>query len=256
MRRLFSSTLCGAVLAGCTALPQPAVESVRDAGRMYAAGQYDQAAVVLDRVITEQRNAQGIGEAYYVRGLCHSRQHRYRAAEADLRWAAEHGGRAEIIGRSWAQLGHLAYDQGHYDTAAKYYASALPELPGHPPTDEVYFQHGDSLQKLGRWRDAREVLPKVWHLFPNSHLTQAARRKFAWPHDFLSIQCGAFTDRARARDLERQLRERRLDSRVEVDLRARPPLTKVFVGRFPTFQAARGALPVVRAGVDDAIIVP
>lgn len=242
--------------AGCATLPAGAVRNIDQATSLYRSGRYAEAQHLLDQVTSQHPKARGVGEAYYVRGLCRLKQNQKEQARSDFKSALATSDRPELSGRVNAQLGHLCYLDSDYAQAVTYYERAVNDLPDEPPADEVYFRYGDSLQRTGQWKKARTVLPKVWQLFSGSRMETYARRKFAWPHDYFAIQCGAFRSVARANELAHQLRGQGLSAAVQLNAGSSSAMHTVYVGSFSRYADAERELSRVRAVVGDAIIVP
>lgn len=242
--------------SGCSGLPADAVKKIQEANRLYETGRFSEAQRLLDQVTTSNPQTRGVAEAYYIRGLCRLKQSQTEPARSDFQRALGTSDRADLTGRINAQLGHLCYLGEDYAQAVQYYERAVKELPNQPPTDEVYYRYGDSLQRIGQWQKARTILPKVWQLFPHSRLEPYARRKFSWPHDHFSIQCGAFRSATRAQELARQLRSQQVNAAVDVNASGDTPMHTVYVGAYPNYADAARELSRVRGYAAEAIIVP
>jgi tetratricopeptide (TPR) repeat protein len=240
--------------AGCGQLPADALSQLEQADRAYRQRRYDDALRSVDPVIAAHSQTSGIEEAYYLRGMCYARLDRLSTARHDLERAIE-SPRPDIVSRAHAQMGHIAYIKEDYRSACHHYSAALPGFADEPPKDEIYYRYAECLWRSGDCAAARRVLPKIWRLFPDSRLAPFARRKFTWPHDYSTIQCGAFQRSELAHDLARHLRSQGFDSRVGVELRD-DALHRVYVGQYATFMSARSALQHVLAIVPDAVIVP
>lgn len=250
---LVGVTLLG---SGCATLPPDAVRRIQTADADYQAERYSQAVRKLNVVIANYPKTRGVGEAYYLRGLCNLQTQSEHQARVDFESALATAKRPALVARVEAQLGHLSYLQGDYARAVQYYASALPNLPDQPPKDEILYREGDSQQKCGRWKQARQVLPKIWHLFPNSEFVPYARRKFTWPHDYFTIQCGAFSRSDLAHAMANDLRMHKFDAVATVNpmLEATPHV--VYVGSYTAYTEAEQQLARVRQQVAEAFIVP
>jgi len=242
--------------SGCATLPSEAIQRVRKANSFYQTGQVNDAKRLLNLVIRNYPKTRGIGEAYYIRGLCHLREEADRFAQADFQKALKSSKRPELLSRVSAQLGHMNYVQENYALAARYYATALADFPNKPPKDEVYYRYGDCLQKIGKWRKARQALSKVWHLFPGSPLVTYAKRKFKWRHHYFTIQCGAFARKPSAAELATSLRQQRFQAATEVDLSNERAPYVVYVGSFPEYSEAQKYLHEVQRAIPDAFIMP
>jgi tetratricopeptide (TPR) repeat protein len=244
------------LLPACSGLPAAAVEQVRRAQDHYDAGRGAQAESLLAAVIAGHPGTNGIEQAYYLRGLCRSGRGDLRGAREDFTRTLDAAAASALRCQAHAQLGHLDYRDEDYQAAADHYSLAAVDLPLQAPSDVVYYQYGDSLQKTGAWDQSRALLARVWHVFPESGLVEAARRKFSWPHDYMTIECGGPGPAEQLSRLAAELTAAGHEARVEYDLNCRPPAEKLYVGRFERFAAARPVLLQVLNRVPDAAIVP
>ncbi len=244
------------LLAGCATLPADAVQRIEKARSHYQSNRYDEAQRLLNAVIDEYPETKGVGAAYYFRGMCHYRQGRLGPASSDLVKALSTASGSKLVAQANAQLGHIWYQRKEYGKASTYYARAIKAEPEMPFMDQVYYRCGDSLQKAGQWDAARKILPKVWKLFQGSDLAAYAKRKFSWPHDYFSIQCGAFDRSDLAHGFANELRRKGFVATTEVNVRGDRAKHVVYVGRYSRFSDAEAALARVRLGVADAYVVP
>lgn len=252
-------TLVGliAALPGCGGLPKEAVQRIEKANEQYASRKYPEAVRQLNMVIARHPKTKGVAKAYYIRGLCHYQQRQDDRARSDFLDALGTSPDDDLSARCNAQIGHVAYQNDNFATAAEYYAKALKSYADSAFADDVCYRYGDCLQKLGNWRRSREVLPKVWTLFPDSELAGYARLKFAWPHDYFVIQCGAFTRSDLAQEMVKDLRGRGLDAAAQPDTRRTDQIRHVvYVGRYVQFAEAQTDLPRVQRIAPNAYIVP
>ena len=153
-------------------------------------------------------------------------------------------------------LGHLAFEDGNHAVAVSYYADALPHLPNQPPTDEALYRYGGCLQHLGRWDEAKAPFSRLLHAFQDSAHVAAARRRFAWPHPWFAIQCGAFGRVDNANQLAADLSRKGLSAKATFAELDGQGLWRVLSGQYPTYAAALADLPRARAIQPGALIVP
>ncbi len=246
----------GCEIAGCIGLPPDAREQLLDATREYDQGHHRSAERKLSTLILAHGDKSEIAEAYYVRGLCNLRLRCRDAARNDFSRALEGSTRGDLKARAHACLGSLACDDEDYLGAIGHYEVAVEGLPNEPPLDEIFYRLGVALQRVGRWRDAREVLPKVWWSFPGSSVEAAARRRFNWPFEYFVIQCGAFERVGGAENLIRRLSQHGLKARRRCDFRQDNVVYVVQVGQYRDYASARGDLQRVRDVTADAFIMP
>ena len=244
------------VFCGCASLPADAVRRLEKAQAHYDGNRWVASKRILGLVISDYPETNGVDAAYYLRGMCHYREHREDAARADFGLALRHSTSADITARASAQLGHIAYQRKSFEAASRSYAQAIESAGDAAFMDQVYYRYGDSLQKVGHWRAGRKVLPKVWTLYPTSTLAGYAKMKFGWPHDYHSIQCGAFSRSDLAQQMANNLRRQGFEASAEVNLRGHRVKHVVHVGRYRAFKDAESDLPRVRQLAADAFIVP
>jgi tetratricopeptide (TPR) repeat protein len=247
--------LAGA-LAGCTTLPPSAVREIENANQAYRSRDFDRAEDMLTPVIRSHPEIPDTAEAMYLRALCHIRLHRREAARADLKRAIPLSLRPELTALAYAQLGNLAFDEEDYPQAIGCYRQAVPGLPAQRPTDQVLYQYGLSLQRCGRFADARFAWADVVMDYDGSPYADAAERKLAWPYDHFSLQCGAFSKLDSARELAGELKARGFEARILRDPRAQSTLYMVYSGRHSTFASAVTEREAIRNIVHDVFIVP
>ncbi len=96
----------------------------------------------------------------------------------------------------------------------------------------------------------------MFQRYPDSPAAGHAKRMYDWPHDYFSIQCGAYREKAGATKLQEELKKAGLRARVETHPRGGEPLHKVLVGRYPRYDQARDMLRSVQHRVSDALVVP
>lgn len=254
--RIVLVALSLAAPAGCTMLPEPAVRQIRSAHEAYKARQFDRAARMLSPVIRKHPDTPEIAEALYLRGLCNVRLRRRAAARTDLEKALLRSQRPDLTAFIRAQLGNLAFDQGKYTQAAALYAQAEDNLPPRAPTDQILYQYGLSLQRSGRFTDARFAFARVFTEFPTRPYAGPARRKYKWGHKYFTVQCGAFTKIQSARELANELKQQGFKARIIREVRDGAGLYVVQAGKYRTYAKAVTAAHGMRGVVHDVFIVP
>ncbi len=252
--------LCAAIVSlagtGCGQLPGQAVSRIRQGHAAYEHGDYTRAEQMLSRVIAEHASHPDTGEAYYVRGLSRLRVGRAEPAHQDFRAGLLVAERPELRALLNAQLGNLAYEHGQYQNAAAYYDQARPDLPGHPPTDRILLRHGISLQRCGRFPEAKQVLADLLTSFPAGPAAAEAREKIGWTGDYYAIQCGVYGESGNAESAARKLRAAGVEASAWRETRDGATRYVVRAGRYPQRAAAERDLPQIRRIIPDAFVVP
>lgn len=226
-----------------------------DASERYAAGDMRAAESLSNEFLKLSAGSPAAGEAHYLRGLSRVRQGNRAGARADFLIGESHW-REDVAAYSQVMLANLAWDAGDLEAAIERYATALPRLPLRPPTDAVLYRYGVCLQRVGRWGEARHAFARLLHQYGESAEAAAARRRFAWPTDHLTICCGAADRLEDAERIARGLEGRGLavsSQYLDLDGRAR---WRLLTGHYNTYAAAVADLPRVRAIVPEATVVP
>jgi len=242
--------------SGCTRLPGPAVQQVRDAHQAYQRRQYARCEQLLDPVITRHRREPDVAEAHYVRALCRLQSGQAASARQDLEAGLAVADRPELRGLLQAQLGNLEYEAARYAQAAGHYRRARPRLPERPPTDRVLLRFGESLQRSGRFAEAKRIFAELILDYPNSAAARQARGKISPPGGAFSVQCGAYSRRQYADRAVDKLRRAGVTARVWQEQRRGVSRYVVRTGPYQTHDEASKALARIRAHVPDAFVVP
>ena len=247
-----------AVSFGCAELPASARQTLAEARELYRAKQYADAKSKSDSVIQHYSAFSQTAEAYYLRALCHVELgDRSRAAEDAQRCIAKSTDPV-LTARAHATTASILFEQRRHKPAVGHYERSLKNLPEDRGRDLVHFNYGVCLQRIGDWRGARAQFSIVQRKYPTSSLAERARRAAAWPHEFFSIQCGAYRDRGAADARANALKggRGRPPARVQKRVVSGQTLYTVLVGRYPTYDEAQSALGAVRRRARGAFVVP
>jgi tetratricopeptide (TPR) repeat protein len=248
--------IIGVAAGGCETFPGAAARQIRQAHQAYQYRQYARCEGLVGPVIAANADRPATAEAYYLRGLSRLRTSQKKAGRADFEAGLRIAQRADLIALLHAQLGNLEYEAGNYRRAAGYYQRAEPSLPPHPPSDRVMLRHGISLQRSGRFREAKPILGKLILRFPSGRPAEQARRKVTWPHDYHCVQCGVYSKANSAKTAARRIRERGVKASSWRETRNGKTRYVVRAGEYRDYQAAQRGLRQIRAVVRDAFIVP
>ena len=137
-----------------------------------------------------------------------------------------------------------------------YYQKVLPELPPHPPKDDILFAAGLAMQRVGKWKDAALCFSEILQRFRDRPIAADARRKAAWGHPYFSIQLGAYRDLNNAAQVVRGWRDKNLDASQENLPLQGQAMWVVMAGRYRTYGEAIEALQQVRKLAPGAYIIP
>lgn len=266
--QFFLLPVFSSLLMGCVQIPAAAWEQLSAARHDYDKRSYRVAGGKVDALLRDYVTRGGpadsvpqgaeafAAEAYYLRSLCGTMTSKKVRAEADARQCLKLSKDENLTARAHANLATLLYEANRIHEAIPHFSEALKGLPDRPPTDLIRYRYGLSLQRENRWKEARVQFAAVYQQYPTSTSAQHAKRLYEWPHDYYSIQCGAFRERSGATKLERKLNRAGLRSKVETRPRSGEMLHVVYVGQYPQYNRARDALPSVQRVVSDALVVP
>jgi len=244
-------------LAGCTTLPEAERQSLIAASDMYRRGEISSATARLDRLISNYGQTVEIAEAYYLRGLCRTKGRELAGASEDFEQALSKSKRDDLTARARASLATIAYKQGNWAKAAELYTAAIPDLPDRPPKDEILYGAGICLQRIGKWREAAFQFGRILSKFRGRPIAADARRTAGWPHEYYSIQLGAFQNADNAEQAVRSFRAKGVAAvRSENLPRNGYAMWVVMAGRYRAYAEAAAALPQLRRIQEEAYIIP
>ena len=244
------------MLAGCAGLPPAQRQELVRASELYTQGHYHSAAAKLNKLIEEHGQAHEIAEAHYLRGLCQLKGRMPQHSADDFKQAICKSRRKDLTARSRASLAALAFKAGKWEQAGDLYAQALPDLPDEAPKNKILFSAGLCLQRIGRWKEARQKFNELLHKFGNGPLADDARRMVSWDHPYYAVQVAAFAGTDSASRVVRDLRQEGLDATQEYLPRNGRSLWIVMAGRYPTYKDAVLGLKHVNRSHPDAFIIP
>lgn len=240
---------------GCAGLPESGRQQLLAAYGRYRDKDFQGARAVLDVYLDVYPARHESAEAYYLRALCHAQTSQRDRATGDARSCIRYAREPDLRTKAHAMAGSLLFEAGNTSEALRHYAAAM-RMPERPPKDLLRFRYGVCLQREGRWRQARLEFAAVFQRYPDSNLAGRARRAYDWPHDYFSIQCGAFRDKAGGRELVDKLKRGGMKVRLETRPRRGEMLYMVYSGRYPMYEQAQTALRRAQRPIPDAVIVP
>jgi tetratricopeptide (TPR) repeat protein len=243
-------------MAGCVELPLPAQEKLKAAEHDYRSRDYRAATTKLDDVLRVYPEYKQSAEAYYLRAECRIATNNKLGAASDLKKCISLSNDPVLASDARASAGTLAFEAGNFSEAVAYYEEALKKAKETPPTDQIRYNDGVALMRLGDWRRARVQFGMVSQRYPSSPLAANARDKFEWPFDYFVIQCGVFRDKAAANKQSGHLQGTGLATRVESRQRSGETIYMVCVGSYPKYDLAVDALRSIKGKCAAAVIVP
>ena len=219
---------------------------------------YTAATATFSRFIEGHGEVPEVGEAHYMRGLCHLKLRRRSEAARDFQAAIAKTSREELRVRAHAALAVMAYDDGDWQRAVRDYGQAvtwLSELQGY---DEHLLRYGISMQRLGNWEQSAHLFSQVVHERPKGSAAKTARIMLGWNHTYFTVQCHALGKSASAAKEVARLRSLGLEAEQKLETRTGKALYLIHVGRYPTYDLALKALQRVKqtARIPAAKVVP
>jgi tetratricopeptide (TPR) repeat protein len=236
----------------------PVSEKVKlvKAEEQFRAGDYAGAQAALDDIISRYPKYNETASAYYLRAHVHERSSRLAPATQDVQHCIALSKDPKLTALAHAMAGGLLFDAGNSDAARAHFERAMTDLPDEPPMDVARYRYGICLQRAGQWKQARQQFAAVSQRYAGQPIAERARRLYDWPHEFFSIQCGAFREHKPANEMSGRLRKARLNGWVHTQTRAGTKLYTVYCGRYPDYEQAKQGLVAARRVVSDAHVVP
>lgn len=253
---LLVAVVAAAHLGGCRSLPRSALHQIRQAHQAYEAGRYERVEQLVSPVIAEHGSKPQIAEALYLRALGRIKAENKLAAEGDLRRALTISGDRETTALIEAQLGYLRFADNEYEQAATHFGNALRQLSADAQTDELRFRYGLSQLRAGHFAKGRATLRRLADANPRGPFAEAARQKADWPHDYLVVQSGAFSQPSAAEAEAQRWEARAKPTSVRATQNAGRTLYLVQVGRYKSYADSLSALREILAVSPDAFVRP
>ncbi len=246
------------ITTGCNQLTPEARERLSQGAHEYQVSRYTSARATLTEFIDSHGEASEAGEAYYIRGLCNLKLRRRTEAEKDFQAAIDVASRKDVEIRAQAALAVMAYDDGAWQTAVRYYDDAIAWLTDLREYDDHLLRYAISLQRMGQWDRSAKLFAQILHEYPKGSAAKTARYLLSWNKEYFTIQCHALSKATSAAAEVARLRSAGLPAEQHLDTRKGKALYLVQVGRYRTYDEALQALPRVRrvGNVPTAQIVP
>jgi len=259
LRWLMAASLASALSAGpagCVKGPldKPSQKLFFAGYRSFQSGDYRDADRSFGEVIARNPTSWALSEVHYLRGLSRLKLGRRAEAKDDFRKGATASPGRELTQLySAVALANLEYEEGNDATAAHLYRQAIEHRDKNLPMDAMLYRLAVSLQRLGRWAEADDVLARLLSEHRDSSLIDHARSRFR-ARGF-TVQTGAFADRTNAESLASRLRQEGFEVRLP------PPngdrmLHAVCVGRYQTYREAAQEAARLRDRGYSALVKP
>jgi len=232
--------------AGCQQLSPEARQQLADGARGYQMSRYSSAKATLSRFIEQYGDAPEVGEAYYLRGLCNLKLRQRSEAQRDFEAAIAKTSRMDVRSRAQASLAVMAYDDGHWARAVRYYQEALPWLEDLQDYDDQLLRYGISLQRTGKWTESARAFAQILQEKPNGSASKTARYMLGWTRSYFTVQCHALSKAQAANNEVVRLRALGLQADQQLDTRNGRALYLVHVGKYATYDEALQAVERIR----------
>ncbi len=239
---------------GCQDLPASAVRQIQLAHQDYQRGTFEPCERHATDVISAFPDCPDTAEAYYLRALARLQRGYRTQAMSDLRSAAQLCRRSDLATQVYLQLGLLAFEDNDYALAVAHFEKALAGSARGAAVGEAWYRYGRCLQRVGEFRRARVALQNA--VKDGGSSAEAAQKLLAWPHDYFTIQCGAYSTQNGAEQAAGELRRRGLAVQVErLSYRSTLPYV-VQHGHYRNYAGASAELSRARSVQHDSFIVP
>jgi len=242
-------------MSGCNESLSPIGQHSLQAGReAYLTGNYLLAQSCMNDVLQEGLRTFASAEALYYRGRSRVALGDIRGAWADLEKAATISRDRLLLGGCAVAMGDLAYNQGAFEDALRYYDLAMANLPpDQTPADHAALMLAKLLQRDGQWERADAVLDSLVFHFPQTpqaHEASRIIRARLW-----TICAGAYDSRNQAQAIARQLIKKDLPARInEIPLQDGVVLA-VEVGSYNAYEEALEALAETKQHFNRAVVM-
>ncbi len=243
-----------AFFAGCQSTAAVGQVNLAAGYREYQLHDYAAAHNTATAFIQADSTSPNIDEAYYLAGLAQEAQGHVPAAKTDYMAAIAHSSRPQVISKSSAALGDIAYARGRFASAITYYQRAATADPAVGLPISGLMQLGISQQNVGDWAAANTTFSAIEQSAPGTTAALIARQRFGQTH--FAIQYGAYSLSTAAWNQVRVLRSNGIYAVVVTQNLHNRPMYLVQSGFFPTFKVAMAARTAVAARQPQAIVVP
>ncbi len=223
----------------------------------YERNDYGRALAQFDQFLVEVREGPEVAQALYIRGLCNAQLGHRSRAYADLHRCAELPTDTDIAWRNYIVLGTLYYEDEKWVQAAQSLRAASDRMPDAPPKDFILFRLGLCHERMSQWRAALGFYAEIPRLFSSGAYRKAAQRRTRISATHHAVQCGAFGERSNAQKHVADLKQKGLEPYIFEETRGRAPLYVVLVGKYQSYDDARGQLAMIKQHfIDDALLWP
>ncbi|HUO09601.1 MAG TPA: SPOR domain-containing protein [Phycisphaerae bacterium] len=204
--------------------------------------------------IQKEPTAENVDEAFYLRGLARYGRGDRAGAAADLQKAIEHTKRADLKCKAYMTLGDIAFDEGKWDEAAANYQKALGAgVAAGTVEPRMEFRLGVALQAIGQWDHARPHLA-IAAASKDAALAQRARERLEAAA--FTLQFGAFTQGARAGELQRRLKAAGIVASANSEMHNGQVVFVVRAGNYTTLADAELARRKLAAKWPGVVVIP
>lgn len=255
--RLFPAlfaALALALFAGCQSAPPTPPANLPAGYQAYENHDYAAAHNTAAAFVRTNPKSPNIDEAYYLAGLAQEAQGHVAAAQTDYLAAITHSNRPQLISKSSAALGDIAYSVGQFHHAIRYYQRAAQVDPSVGLPVAELMRLAISQQNVGDWAAANATFSAIEQASPGTTAALIAQQRYGQTH--FCVQFGAYSISGAAWNEVRALHLVGINALVISQSLHGHTLYLVQSGFFSTFKAALAARTVWAARQPQAIVVP
>ncbi len=243
-----------AFVAGCQSTPQTPRANLSAGYQAYQNHDFAAAHNTAAAFVRANPKSPNIDEAYYLAGLAQEAQGHVAAAQTDYLAAISHSSRPQLISKSSAALGDIAYAAGHFQRAIAYYQRAAQVDPAVGLPVPALMRLAISQQNVGDWAAANATFSAIEQAAPGTTAALIAQQRYGQNH--FCVQFGAYSLSSAAWNEIRLLHLAGVNALVVAQSLHGQTLYLVQSGFFSTFKAALAARTVWAVHQPQAIVVP
>jgi outer membrane protein assembly factor BamD (BamD/ComL family) len=231
-------------------------QSLQRGYSLYNARQPDEAKAVADKFIAANPNSDNLDEALYLRGISQMTRggpDNRRAAADDLHQAIAKSQRPDLKAKAFRALGDIDFDAHRWPLAQTEYQQAFTGASTHVLT-HLNYRLGATLQAQGQWDKAQPYFQRVAASNDDQELKERAVARLNSAS--FGLQFGAFQEKPRAQELDRQLSSLGIPAAITTETREGRVLYVVRSGSYHTWELANTARDRLLAKFPLVTIVP
>lgn len=200
-------------------------------------GDYSSAISEGERLMSEVSFVKGVDELYYLLGMSYLEDGNYLRASDIFEIILKEFAESRFQEEALLSLGDSYFLKSDFEQAQFYYKKLLKAYPQTKFKAGVYYRLSQIGFKKGNSQQAEEYLARLNEEFPLS-LELKLNKEFPQQRIYYTVQVGAFSSKANAQDLIRQLKTEGYPAYIEEITVKNSLAYRVRVGKFDRRQAA------------------